>query len=143
VKDHWFKKAGLTLKDWGFNLVEQRGPDAEHFGNWVLIATRDNLAIRVFRDRGHVNLDLMPIALFKPGADESNWFTWDVVARALGLPTKVEVEPLTYFHEDLGLVNHLFAPKHWEKTRELLAHVEEEKRRRFTEDRRVRERVHA
>ena len=41
--------------------------------------------MRLTGDRGHVHLDLMPTALFESGADESNWFNWDVVARALGI----------------------------------------------------------
>ena len=143
MKDHWFKKAGVTLKDWGFNLADQRGPDAEHFGNWVLVGHRDNVALRVFCDRDQIGLDLMPIALFRSGADESNWFTWDVVVRALGIPTKAAIEPLTHFHEYLEGIDRAFAPENWERTRERLAQVEQEKRRRFTEGHREERRVPA
>jgi hypothetical protein len=143
VKDPWFKSIGLTLKDWGFNLSEQRGPDAEHFGNWVLVGHRDNLALRVFRDRGHVNFDLMPIALFKSGADESNWFTWDVVTRALGIGLGPEEDALRSFLDHFFMIDEAFSPNKWDKTAAILAAVEQEKRRRFTEGHREERRVPA
>jgi hypothetical protein len=135
VKDPWFKKTGLTLKDWGFNLLEQSEPDPKHFGNWILIGVRNNLALRVIRDRGSVNFDLMPAALFKPGASESDWYNWDVVAR-LGILQKSGIEPLVLFHDHLEELNRAFAPENWERTRGSLAYFEDEKRRRFT-DRKV------
>ena len=143
MKDPWFKSTGLTLKDWGFNLLEQRGPDAEHFGNWVLVGHRDNVALRIFRDRDRIGLDLMPAHLFFAGAPEPDWYTRDVVASALELPFKPEIEPLEWFRVHMQDVNRAFEPENWKWTKERLARVEEEKRRRFTEDRRVRERVHA
>ena len=41
------------------------------------------------------------------------------------------------------MIDDAFSPNQWDKTAAILAAVEQEKRRRFTEDRRVRERVHA
>jgi hypothetical protein len=135
-EDPLFKRTGLTLKDWGFKLWEQSGPDAKHFGNWVLIGVRHYLAIRVIRDRGHVNLDLMPAAQFKPGAPESDWYNGDVVVRAVGIPLKSQIDPLVSFHDYREEVNRAFAPENWDRTREWLAQVEADKRRRFT-DRKV------
>jgi hypothetical protein len=83
-EDPRFKATVLTLKDWGFNLWEQSGPDPKHFGNWLLIGVRNALAIRITRDREDVNLDVMPAALFQQGASEGDWYNWDVVARAVG-----------------------------------------------------------
>jgi hypothetical protein len=57
-------------------------PDQEHFGNWLVIATQAPLALRVINDRGVV-LDLAEWDTFQAGAKESDWFNWDVVARAL------------------------------------------------------------
>jgi hypothetical protein len=69
-EDPRFKATVLALKDWGFNLWEQSGPDPKHFGNWMLIGVRNPLAIRITGDREDVNLDVMPSALFKQGASE-------------------------------------------------------------------------
>jgi hypothetical protein len=60
-------------------------PDQAHFGNWFLIATRRPIALRAINDRGVVLLDLMEFDTFKAGANESDWFNWDVVASALGI----------------------------------------------------------
>lgn len=136
MKDPWYKATGLTLKDWGFNLRDQSEPDAKHFGNWILIATGHNLALRIIRDRGRVNLDLMPVIQFTQDAPESDWFNWDVVARALAIPLKPEIESLVSFHDYFQKVNDAFAPENWERTKSWLVHIEEEKRRRFTEGRR-------
>jgi hypothetical protein len=88
----------------------------------------------------------MPSALFKLPVrnPESDWYTWDVVGEALRIPPPTNrVFSLEWLHDSLPVINDAFAPENWERTRELLAHVEEEKRRRFTEDRRVRSHVHA
>jgi hypothetical protein len=135
-EDPWLQTEAIpTLKNWGFTVFPT-SPDADHFGNWWLLAARDNVALRLIRDRGPVHLDLMPSGLFKLPVrnPESEWYTWDVVAMALGIPFKPEREPLTCLHEHLGLVDHSFSPASWEQTRELLARVEEDKRRRFTKE---------
>jgi hypothetical protein len=158
-RDPWFQRTVQALENWGFTLRDQSGPDAEHFGNWILVAVGDNLALRIIRDRGHVHLDLMPALVFQApeGAayydaegnpiqthpSESDWYNWDVVATALGIPFKPEIEPLISFQEYSGLVNDLFSPANWKQTKDLLAHVEEDKRRRFTEGRREERRVPA
>lgn len=142
-EDPRFKATVLTLKDWGFNLWEQSGPDPKHFGNWILIGVRNPLAIRITGDREDVNLDVMPAALLKQGASEGDWYNWDVVARAIGIPLKTRKDPLVYFHDYIEKISRAFAPEDWEQTREWLARVEEEKRRRFTENGRVRSHAHA
>ena len=86
-------------------------------------------------DRGIV-LDLMELDTFRAGAHESDWFNWDVVARALAIPLKQEIESLVSFHDYFQKVNDAFAPENWERTKSWLVHIEEEKRRRFTEGRR-------
>jgi hypothetical protein len=85
----------------------------------------------------------MPTALFESGADESNWFNWDVVARALGIGLGPEEDALQSFLDHFFMIDDAFSPNQWDKTAAILAAVEQEKRRRFTEDRRVRERAHA
>ena len=81
MKAQIFSKIHRILKAWGFNYWKESGPDAEHFGNWIVIGTGDNVALRVFCDRDRINLDLMPAHLFIAGAPEPDWYTWDVVAR--------------------------------------------------------------
>jgi hypothetical protein len=74
----------------------------------------------------------MPAALFKPDVSESDWYNWDVVAQAIGIPFKPEIEPLTLFKDYREAVNEAFAPHTWERTTDLLAKVEPDKQRRFT-----------
>jgi hypothetical protein len=80
----------------------------------------------------------MPAFLFKGGAPESEWYTWDVVASALGIPLEPETDAwmrlLQGYRDD---VNRLFAPENWKATMQLLARAEQEKRRRFTEGRKI------
>jgi hypothetical protein len=150
-EDPWLRRTGLTLKDWGFTWTVEREPDEKHFGNWVVVGFRDNLALRIIRDRDRVSLDLRPASTFTQGAiydsdgnlvsgcpyESANWYTWDIVCTALGIPYKPEIEPLVSFHEYFERVNHAFAPANWHRTRDWLAHAEAEKRRRFTEGHRV------
>ena len=138
-EDPWLQEAIPTLEKWGF-IVFPTSPDAYHFGNWVLPAARDNVALRLIRDRGPVHLDLMPRARFKLPVrnPESDWYTWDVVGEALRIPPPTNrVFSLEWLHGSLPVINDAFAPENWERTRELLSRVEEDKRRRFTEGRRV------
>jgi hypothetical protein len=132
-----FKETSLTLKDLGFDPLELSLPDPEHFGNWILIAGRDNLVVRLIGDRGHVNVDMTPVFLFEAGAPESEWFTWDVVASTLGIPLEPETDAWTLLQGHRDDVNRLCAPENWTVTRKLLAYAEKEKRRRFTEGRKV------
>jgi hypothetical protein len=147
-REHDLKNKALALEKLGFELLEKSGPDTEHFGNWILIGVRDNLALRLICDRGPEHLDLMPADRFRATqawffdsagnrievpSSQSDWYNWDVVASALGIPYKPEIEPLVSLQEYLEQVNHFFGPANWEWTRERLAQVEQEKRRRFTE----------
>jgi hypothetical protein len=109
-------------------------PDQEHFGNWVLIATRVPLALRVINDRGVV-LDLMEWDTFQGGANESDWFNWDVVARALGV--QEGEDQLSSFLQNFHAVAEAFFRPNWAKTRDLLYKIEAEKRRKFMEGSRV------
>ena len=114
------------LSGQGFIVCEKSGPDEEHFGNWFLVCTRCNVAVRITSDRGHVDLDLVPEALYKAGGGESDWYNWDVVARALSIPA--EIDPLGSLPEYLQELDAAFAPGSWERTRDRLLLVEEEKR---------------
>ncbi len=44
-----------SLRNMGFKVDAVPKPDQEHFGNWVLLAYRTPLAIRVISDRGEVD----------------------------------------------------------------------------------------
>lgn len=121
-----------TLEKRGFSVQPVQNPDNQHFGNWILIAKLYNLALRVTRDRSDIFLD---VAREQSDLQEQDWFNWDVVARALGIDLVPGQDPL---HSFLGNEWHvLSAFDNWQITEPLLAAVEKEKRRRFTEGRRV------
>jgi hypothetical protein len=123
------------LRKYGF-ATEETAPDQAHFGNWVLIAARAPLALRVTNDRGVV-LDLMEWDTFQGGANESDWFNWDVVARALGIEEKNGEPQLWRFLRNLYAVEDAFLRQNWAKTKDLLYKIEAEKRRKFMEGGRV------
>ena len=91
------------LRKWGFDTELITPPDQVYFGNWVLLATRAPLALRVINDRG-VGVDLMEWDAFQAGAKESDWFNWDVVARALGIPVRDGEDQLWAFFLNLDAV---------------------------------------
>jgi hypothetical protein len=122
------------LSKHGFATELRTVPDQEHFGNWVLIATRVPLALRVINDRGVV-LDLMEWDTFQGGATESDWFNWDVVARALGV--QEGEDQLSSFLGNIYAVEDAFMRPNWATTRDLLYKIEAEKRRKFMEGGRV------
>jgi hypothetical protein len=126
-----------TLYKAGFVIRVTTARDALHFGNWVLIATRAPLALRVINDRGIVLLDLMEWDAFEGEANESEWFNWDVVARALGLPEENGEDQLWSLLSNLRAVEHEFLRENWATTRGLLHKIEAEKRRRFMEGGRI------
>jgi hypothetical protein len=127
------------LRKWGFDTQLLTPPDRAHFGNWVLLATQAPLALRVINDRGVV-LDLMEWDAFQAGANESDWFNWDVVARALGIQEKDREDQLdqlyTFFH-NFQTVEEAFLRSNWATTRDLLHKIEEDKRREFMEGQRM------
>jgi hypothetical protein len=145
------EQATILLAKHGFVTELMTPPDQEHFGNWALIAKRPPLVLRVTNDRGIV-LDLMEVGAFEAGADESDWFNWDVVTRALGLQVvgfymsggveEPEQEPDSahqlwgFFFNEKAVVD-AFSQTEWAKTRGLLHKVEEEKRREFMGGHRV------
>jgi hypothetical protein len=125
------------LSKYGFDTELRTAPDMEHFGNWVLIAKRAPLALRVINDRGVV-LDLMEWDAFQGGANESDWFNWDVVARALGIIQEENGEAqLGSFLRNFYEVEKAFLHPNWATTKDLLHKIEAEKRREFMEGRRV------
>ena len=87
-------------------------------------------------DRGVV-LDLMEWDAFKAGANESDWFNWDVVARALEiLEVKGEDRLWSFVHSFLAVEN-AFLRQNWATTSDLLRKIEAEKRREFMKGDRV------
>ena len=128
------------LKEWGIPVEFEGKPSPQHFGNWVLIGRDRNVAFRFVCDRGDLQLDLMPASVYKgPQSNaESDWYTWDVVASAANLPFGGKLDPLNWFFSYRDGVSRAFAPENLVRVKHRLADVEEEKRRRFTEGRRVR-----
>jgi hypothetical protein len=129
-----------SLEERGFVTELVTPPDQAHFGNWALIAVRYPLALRVTNDRGIV-VDLMEGNTFQSGAGEVEWFNWDVVARALGIPVvsfvvigaSEKMDQLwAVFANEKAVVN-AFSQPEWAKTRALLHKVEKDKRREFME----------
>jgi len=124
------KDATQVLEKAGFAIQSEMPPDQEYFGNWMLLATRIPLALRVTNDRGVV-LDVMEWDAFQAGANESDWFNWDVVARALELKEVPLEEQLWSFVHNFLDVENAFLRSNWPATRELLLKIEAEKRREF------------
>jgi hypothetical protein len=123
-----FDEIAETLKQRDF-IVSSQAPDPKNLGNWTMIAGRLNLVVRVTGQGGDILVDLMPLHRFKPPSIESDWFSWDVVARTLGLPTTAKVGPVRSFLENFYALDHAFAPQNWAKTEVLLSAGEEEKQR--------------
>jgi len=125
-----------NLSRFGFSIESVVMPKEAHFGNWILIALGGTLAIRVTSDRGGIIVDLMPRRLFREGATEQDWYTWDVVMEALRLKDKSPNQLMSF----LGYHHHLdfaFAPVQWKETLRDLREAEKEKRRRFMEGRQM------
>ena len=134
------EQAARLLGKVGFVTKFVTPPDKVYFGNWTLTAVQVPLALRVTNDRGVV-LDLMEWDTFQAGADESEWFNWDVVARALGIRVVSFVEigvsekmdQLWAVFANEKAVANAFSQSEWAETRVLLHKVEKDKRREFME----------
>jgi hypothetical protein len=125
-------KEALAKSD--FTVEAVQAPDHAHFGNWILVASRGPLVVRISSDRGGIQIDLMPYHRFAAGlTEESNWYNWDVVAQALELQIKNGADMLTSFLQQSELVESEFQPDGWEEILPKLQSVEKEKRRRLTE----------
>jgi hypothetical protein len=135
--DPHLQEARHRLEEARFLLEPLQAPDAKSFGNWILIGRREHLAIRVTNDRGDILLDLMPGQLFAVGPNESDWFNYDVVARALGIDLRPEDDEMQSLLGHFWMIDDAFSPDKWNKTAAILAAVEEEKRRRFMEGHRA------
>jgi hypothetical protein len=134
--DPLLEKTKRALSEYGFALEDEAAPDESHFGNWILIATHGSVTIRITKDRGDIMLDLIPRRSFREGASEEDWYTWDVVAKALNLKARTAEEMLEVVAKD----NYLqvdFAPIYWKDTLPRLRYAEAEKRLRFMEGRGV------
>jgi hypothetical protein len=73
----------------------------------------------------------MEFGTFKAGGKESDWFNWDVVARALGI--QEEGDQLWSLLSNFGTVENAFLRSNWETTRDILYKIEAHKRRKFME----------
>jgi len=124
-------KHALAKSDFAVEAVQAL--DEAPFGNWTLVASRGPLVVRIVSDRGEIQIDLIPYHRFAAGlTEDSDWYNWDVVAQALGLQVKnhVDVDTLTSFLHQAGLVESEFQPDGWEEVLPKLQSVEKEKRRR-------------
>ena len=118
------------LKKVGFISQLVKPADEAHFGNWVVIALQPPLALRVTNDRG-VTLDLMDSDTFQAGANESDWFNWDVVVRALGIQEESGEDQLWCLIRNFDAVETAFLRQNWLTTKDLLHKIEQDKRREF------------
>jgi hypothetical protein len=120
-------KHALAKSDFAVEAVQ--APDEADFGNWVLVASRGSLVVRVASDRGDILIDLRPYHRFAAGpTEQSEWYNWDVVARALDLQLDNSVDTLTSFLNQSGLLESEFQPDRWEGILPKLRSVEKEKR---------------
>jgi hypothetical protein len=133
--DPKFEETTDILSKGGFVTELVTPPDQAHFGNWVLLSTRPPIALRAINDRGVVLLDLMEFDTFKAGGGESDWFNWDVVARALGI--QEEGDQVWSLLSNFGTVENAFLRSNWETTRDILYKIEADKRRKFMEGHRM------
>ena len=123
-------KHALAKSDFAVEAVQA----LDEGGNWILVASRGPLVVRLVSDRGDIQIDLMPYHRFAAGlTEESDWYNWDVVAQALGLQIKNDVDTLTSFLQQSGLVESEFQPDSWEEILPKLQRAEKEKRRGLTE----------
>jgi hypothetical protein len=119
----------------GFRSDILIAPDQDHFGNWVLLAVRHPVAVRVTNDRGVILLDVTDLDTFKGGASELDWYNWDVVARAIGIE-KIG-DQLSSFLSNSEVVERAFSGTNLNGTRDLLHKIELDKRRRFMQGREI------
>jgi hypothetical protein len=121
-----------------FTVESEAPPDEDHFGNWILTATRPSLAIRVASDKDDMTLDLMPLHLFREGASKDYWFTWDVVAEAFNLKVYSAKSMLKRLLLRNSELENALSPTRLKKfALPALRDAEAKKRRRFMEGRSV------
>jgi hypothetical protein len=119
-------KHALAKSD--FTVEAVQALDEAHSGNWILVASRGPLVVRIGSDRGDIQIDLIPYHRFAADlTEESEWYNWEVVAQALGLQIKNGVDALTSFLQQSGLVESEFQPDGWEEILPKLQSVEKEK----------------
>jgi hypothetical protein len=123
-----FDEIADTLKQRDF-IVSSQARDPKNSGNSTMIAGRLNLVVRITGEGGDIVLDMMPLHRFKTPSTESDWFSWNVVARTLGITTTAKVGPVRSFLENFYMVDQAFAPQNWPKTEALLSALEEAKQR--------------
>jgi hypothetical protein len=111
--DHLLHTIKRALSESRFVIEGEVAPDEAHFGNRVLIASYGSVTIRVTEDKDDIMLDLIPRRLFREGASEDAWYTWDVVASALNLKARTAAEVLEIVPE--AHLQYLFGPMDWKE----------------------------
>jgi hypothetical protein len=115
-----FDEIADTLKQRDF-IVSSPTSDLRKLGKSTMIAGRLNLVVRVTGDGSNILLDMMPVHRFKTPSSESDWFSWDVVTRKLGIATTAKADPVRSFLENFYMVDQAFAPQNWANTEALLS----------------------
>jgi hypothetical protein len=123
-----FDEIADTLKQRDF-IVSGQARNPKNSANSTMIAGRLNLVVRLTAEGENILLDMMPLHRFKTPSTESDWFSWDVVARTLGIATATKLGPVRSFLENFYIVDQAFAPENWAKTEAMLSALEEEKQR--------------
>ena len=111
--DHLLHTIKRALSESRLVIEGEVDPDEAHFGNWVLVASYGSVTIRVTEDKDDIMLDLIPRRLFREGASEDGWYTWDVVASALSLKARTAAEVLEIVPE--AHFQYLFGPMEWKE----------------------------
>jgi hypothetical protein len=111
--DHLLHTIKRALSESRFVIEGEVAPDQAHFGNWVLVASYGSVTIRITEDKDDIMLDLIPRRLFREGASEDGWYTWDVVASALNLKARTAAEVLEIVPE--AHFQYLFGPMEWKE----------------------------
>jgi hypothetical protein len=93
--------------------------------DWILVASRGPLVVRIVSDHGNIQIELMPYHRFAVGfTQESDWYSWDAVTQALGLEIKNGGDTLSSFLHQSGSVESEFQPDGWEEILSKLQSVE-------------------
>ena len=111
--DHLLHTIKRALSESRFVIEGEGAPDEAHFGKGVLIASYGSVTIRITEDKDDIMLDLIPRRLFREGASENAWYTWDVVAKALNLKARNAGEILEIVPE--AHLQYLFGPMDWKE----------------------------
>ncbi len=105
------------LRNAEFEIENVTESDQEHFGNWILLAYRPPLVIRVISDRGELLLDVARSEILNPVLHDHLWITWDVVSECIGVLYNAR-PPLDSLLSNLDAVTTAFSSENWPITKE-------------------------